>query len=317
VGGSRWGDRAAGVASVVALLTLAALGPSRRAGSTSLGARPNSLWDVKVRQPTLDFRDLDPVWADWPGLAHFFNAVGVVPAQLEPFLIKVMRQAKGSLDPHADADLLGELEIFNRQEAQHYRLHQLMNRWVREAGYPRVERFEQRCAERHEAMLASWSLKWLLAYCEGFEALGLMSAPAWLDGRMERVLGGADPRVVALWQWHMAEEYEHRSVVFQVMRRLYGANPVRFYLLRIGGLFLMLADIAPLVLRMWRYLMETAAGHPYREAGRAGRRWNRRRRAAGLLVDQASRTIRILSPRYDPARMAMPENLQQVLDSAA
>jgi predicted metal-dependent hydrolase len=272
---------------------------------------------MKVRQPRLDFTGVDPVWADWPTLAHFFNAVGVVPAQLEPFLIKVMRQARAGLDPTVDADLLRDLEVFNRQEAQHYRLHQLMNRWIRDAGYPDIGRFEERCREQHDAMLASTSLKWLLAYCEGFEALGLMSAPAWVDGRMEGLLDGADARVVALWRWHMAEEYEHRHVVFEVMRRLYGAHPVRFYLLRMGGLFLMLSHLSPLVLRMWRYLMTTGPSRDGRSSGRPDRRWTRRLRLAGLLVDDGLRALRILSPRYDPARMGMPKNLQQVLDSAA
>lgn len=272
---------------------------------------------MEVRQPKLDFTDLDPVWADSRALAHFFNAVGVVPAHLEPFLIKVMRQARDRIDASADEDLLRDVEVFNRQEAQHYRLHQLMNRWVRDGGYPRIEHFDQRCREQHEALLASWPLSWLLAYCEGFEAMGLMSAPAWVDGRVERLLGVADRRVVDLWRWHMAEEYEHRSVVYDVMKLLYGDNPVRFYLLRIGGLFLMLARIGPNVLRMWRYLMTTGPPHSDRERIGSARRWDRRRRVAALLVDQGLRAVRVLSPRYDPARMPMPENLRHVLDATA
>jgi predicted metal-dependent hydrolase len=268
---------------------------------------------VEVRQPQIEFTDLDPVWADAPGLAHFINAVGVVPAYLEPFLIKVMRRAKEQLDAVHDADLLAAIDIFNRQEAQHYRLHQAQNRWIRRGGYDGMEHFEERCRRDHDLLLASRPLTWLLAYCEGFEALGLMTAPLWIDGRMEMFLPDADRRVVALWAWHMAEEYEHRSVVFDTLKRIGGANPVRFYLVRIKGLVQMLRHITPIVIGLWRYLMR--ARPVDRHAARAGgnRRFLPRRAVLSLAVEQGARMATLFSPRYDPARMPAPENLLYAL----
>lgn len=259
---------------------------------------------MKVRQPELDFTGLDPMWATRPGLVHFVNAVGVVPAQVEPFLIKVLRRAKDELDPLTDAALLADVDVFIRQEAQHYRFHQQMNRWVRDGGFDHLDRFQSALSADYDRMLQTRSLPRLLAYCEGFEAMGLMTARLWVDGAMARLLPGADPRVISLWRWHMAEEYEHRSVVFDVLRRLV-PDPMRFYLLRLLGLIDAGRHLGLTVGRVYRYLSRSAV----RREGRIFVRFD----CLPALVDLLWRLTAVLSPTYVPADVAAPHQLTEAL----
>jgi hypothetical protein len=86
------------------------------------------------------------------------------------------------------------------------------------------------------------------------------AATGIVDGDMQRQLGDADPRPVLLWRWHLAEEYEHRSVAHDVLKALYGRNPITFYWLRVAGFVRAARHIGKTVLDLARYLF-----HRYEE----------------------------------------------------
>jgi predicted metal-dependent hydrolase len=240
------------------------------------------------------------------------NAQGIVPAYIEPFLIKVMRRAQERLDPERHAELLADLDVFNRQEAQHYQFHVALNRWIRDNGYEGMAEHERTYADEYDEMLATRSLRWLLAYCEGFEAMGLASAHAYVDGAVTAGLTNADPRPVALWRWHLAEEYEHRTVAFRVLKALYGRDPVVFYLVRLSGLFHAVRHIGPTVSRLRTYLLQAYAVHEgLAEPPRA------RRGMWVPVLRQAGGLLRALSPTYDPERVRAPALLDDALDAPA
>lgn len=267
---------------------------------------------MQVRQPRFDFAGVNPVWADDVVAVHMVNAQGVVPAYVEPFLIKVMQRAKARLDPDVHAELVRDLDVFNRQEAQHYKFHLALNRWVRDNGYDGMGAYEARYAAEYDEMLATKSLRWLLAYCEGFESMGLATAHAFVDGDLEALLPNADPRPLALWRWHLAEEYEHRTVAFRVLKALYGGNALTFYVVRVSGLLHANRHIAPTVRAVHRYLVRAHAA----QAGRARRSSRRRWPWVRLLIRMVPAAIRPLSPFYDPARVAPPGRLHEALGAA-
>ena len=54
------------------------------------------------------------------------------------------------------------------------------------------------------------------------EGVRRLLAEAWLDGHMQALCGDHGSVPMQLWMWHLAEEFEHRRVVHDVMHRLYG-----------------------------------------------------------------------------------------------
>ena len=175
---------------------------------------------MQVRYPKFDFSTTKPHWCDNPEHAQMINGGNIIPAYIEPFLIKVMRRAKQELDPVADAELIADIDVFNKQEGQHLKMHGGMMTMLRENGYSGMKPIEEAYEADYDRFLAEKSLPWLLAYCDGFEAFGAASAEPWLDGAITSDLSGADPQVTELFRWHLAEEFEHRTVCNRLYHRL-------------------------------------------------------------------------------------------------
>jgi len=265
---------------------------------------------MRVRQPNLDFSGVRAHWTANVELAQHFNANSMVPAYIEPYLIKVMRRAKERLPP-GDEELHRDLDVFIRQEAQHYKLHQAFNRALREDGYEGMLEYEKAYEADYERFLAKRSLRFNVAYCEGFEAIGAAGAKFWVEDA-ERVLRDADPRVVELWKWHLAEEYEHRTVCSRVFHALYGKGPTKGYVTRVLGFLYALRHIRGHTRRLTSYLLakdREAMGpdEAQRSLEREQRFWKSRRPAERALVRA------VVSPSYDPAAIPAPKGIDAFL----
>jgi predicted metal-dependent hydrolase len=188
---------------------------------------------MQVRFPDFDLTTSSPHWGDHAEAVLAINAGAVIPAAIERYMIRVMRQAKKLLDPVADADLLADIELFNKQEGQHHKLHAAYLTMLRDGGYPRIEEFEAAFASDLDGFLATRSLDWNLGYSEGFESTGAAMASAWVDGHIQALCRDHGSVPMQLWMWHLAEEFEHRSVVHDVLHRLYGDE--RAFALRTAG----------------------------------------------------------------------------------
>src|ERR1700733_8689890 len=191
---------------------------------------------MQVRHPTFDLTGMRAHWAPNHEWVQHINATGIVPSAIEPFLIKVMRRGKAELDPVVDAELIADVEIFNRQEAQHYKMHELFNDAVEGDGYPDFHRYDNALKADYAEFLSTKDLEWLLAYCEAFESIVAVGAGQWVDLGWGDYLHGGDPRVVKLWRWHLAEEYEHRTVVHRLFHRICTGTPEEVYDKRMAGL---------------------------------------------------------------------------------
>ena len=175
---------------------------------------------MHARFPKISYSDVRPHWAPNQVFAHNVNSSSTIPVFVEPWLIKVMAKAKEAL-PLEETQLHHEIDVFIAQEAQHYRQHAGFNRRIREA-YPEIVPYEKQIEREYDDMLVSRSLKYNLAYSEGFESMGPPNALMWFESFEEAgFLDGADYESVALWKWHMAEEYEHREVCYRLFRALY------------------------------------------------------------------------------------------------
>ncbi len=178
--------------------------------------------DIPVRRmefdiPTAD--DFDPKWlANDIHQSYFSTGLSLYVAYLEPFLVKSMRKV---LDRITDDALRESVDRFSRQEAQHYMQHERFNAAILDKGYPGLEaRFAVLKAD-FERFLETKGDRWCVGFVEGFEALTTQMALRSLR-ELAREHPKTDKRFSALFEWHMAEEIEHRNVAYDIYEHLYG-----------------------------------------------------------------------------------------------
>lgn len=158
--------------------------------------------------------------ADWHGgspfISHFWSALSQALPPGEKFFIDSLRAIRERVD---DPELLDEIEQFVRQEAHHTAQHRKFNRMVQALGYD-TEALEARYAR---ALDLSWRLLGPLGRVSVTMALEHFTAGlAHQYFTNPRTGEGADPKVLALWAWHAAEEAEHKSTAFDAYRRAGG-----------------------------------------------------------------------------------------------
>ena len=213
---------------------------------------------LTVRYPRIDFSAIRAHWASNIAFAQFQNATSIIPAPVEPWLIKVLNQAIELLPPGADR-LRTDVAAFIGQESQHFRQHQKFNKVIAAQGYPGLAAFEAQLAADLDGFLKTRSLKFQLAYADGFESLGAVQGGIWFQ-HMDALIEGADASAVALWKWHMAEEFEHRQVCFEMFHTLYGrglwGRIWNGYIYRIYGSIVAMAHLQGYMGRMFAYMVE-------------------------------------------------------------
>lgn len=218
---------------------------------------------IVVRYPRIDYSKIRAHWAPQIAFAQFQNATSIIPAPVEPWLIKVLQKAKDKL-PADDVQLQADMAAFIGQESQHFRQHRMFNKLIAAQGYPRLLEFEQQLADDLAGFLQNRSLKFMLAYADGFESLGAVQGDLWF-GKMDHLLEGADENAVALWKWHMAEEFEHREVCFQIYHAIYSrglwGRIWNGYFYRIYGFVYAMMHLRGYMARMFDYLIEQDKTH--------------------------------------------------------
>ena len=135
---------------------------------------------------------------------------------LEPYLIRSMKAAEQEID---DPALLEDLRRFSAQEGQHYRMHMKWNATVRRAGFPGLAKFEEELAEDYERFSRTKSLRWNLAYAEGFEAFTMSTVKLLME---PNGFGEDLSPFMQMVEWHFVEELEHRNVAFDVYEHVSG-----------------------------------------------------------------------------------------------
>lgn len=266
---------------------------------------------MQVRFPKWDFSGLRAHWAPHREFAQMYNAASTVPAYIEPYLLKVMRLAKDKIDP-AKTDLHARLDVFIKQEMQHCKLHLAFNKAIRADGYEGMLALEKDYEADYDRYLKTKSLRFNLAYSEGFEAMSAIAVTNFFE-EFGPFLEGADPRAVAIWKWHLAEEYEHREVAHEVYHELYGRNQLFAWIYRLYGFFCAIKHIRAHTARVAEYLLSVDRA-----------KMSEAERAESLVREQAVKAANssrarehlkaILSFNYDPASRPAPRGVQELLD---
>ncbi len=265
--------------------------------------RECSVHDITVRRMGFEFPDeIDPVFI--PGEPEeSFGIIGLslLLPYLEPYLIRTMKVAKQHI---GDADLLEDLERFSAQEGQHYREHMRFNAALGREKFPGLAALEAELAEDYQRFTRTRSLRFNLAYAEGFEALTTAVARFAFE---ERGLGEMDSPVADLIAWHTIEELEHRTVAFDVYNHVCGGYLYRL----VFGLFAQW-HLTRFVRRVTRYMLETDPEAVRRAGASAERRAGQRMRTRLALRKLLPNVLRTYLPWYTPHRIEWTPEMGRV-----
>jgi len=255
--------------------------------------------DITVRKVRFAFEE--PIDFDVPDeqLAGMLPllALSMTMPYLEPYLIRTMKVALAEV---RDPQLAEDARRFSQQEGHHYRNHARFNEQIRrsfDAGPAEaLQGIEADLDADYRRYTREKSLRFNLAYAEGFEAMTCAGALASAeDGALEAgMLPGGE-----IWAWHMAEEIEHRTVAFDVYRHLVGSYTYRVLA---GGR------------SQWHYVSYIRR-FARCMAGALGRKLAVPR--SPMHRAALRRYVHTWSPRYDPARIALPPRVQGLLDRYA
>ncbi|MFO1472379.1 MAG: metal-dependent hydrolase [Turneriella sp.] len=188
---------------------------------------------MQVRRPNFDFSAVeryyygDNVWA-----THMMNGLHVLVPIGEVFFIRAVR----NLLEQAPAEQKAELKKFIGQESVHDQVHRQFWARLREQGLP-VDSFARfftaTAIETMEPIVEKlFGKKMLLSATVGFEHYtAALADTAFQPG--SQLLSKMQKEVAEMMGWHAAEEIEHKSVAFNMLKAI-DDN----YLLRAAGMVL-------------------------------------------------------------------------------
>lgn len=204
----------------------------------------------------------------------------------------IVREARPLI---SDPRLVRELDLYCAQESSHYRQHRRFNDELKAEQPDAVNASEDILAADYEWLGKNRSLRFNLAYAEGFESMALAIGHMLIKDRVY-LFGDSNSEVASLILWHFAEEIEHKAVTYDVFEHVSGSV---FW--RLVGLFYATGHI------FWR----TRAGYQrLLKAEGLWRNWRSRLALGRVLIRVlsilAARFVLILVPGYHPNKIADP-----------
>ncbi|MDG1203912.1 MAG: metal-dependent hydrolase, partial [Pseudomonadales bacterium] len=109
----------------------------------------------------------------------------------------------------------------------HKRMNELVKAKLPDWCAHELSKAEQALNDDYQKFTKNKSLKWNLAYAEGFEAMTFAMA----QNSFENPNDNTEQRWKDLYEWHLAEEIEHRNVAYDAYDKIYGGY---FYRLFVG-----------------------------------------------------------------------------------
>lgn len=183
--------------------------------------------DIVVRKIPFGFPpDMDLVFVeDDPDLSYTFLGTWFMLPYLEPYLMRSMNAAIQVVQDPAQRE---EMRRFVQQEGQHHQQHARANDAIRgrNPAYGRLKELEEQMAAEFRRFSQTRSLRFNLAYAEGFECMTSAASSAQIETGMF-AKPGHPLRELALW--HVMEELEHRNVAFEAYKAIGGGYWYRLF----------------------------------------------------------------------------------------
>jgi len=169
----------------------------------------------------------DSLGRDWfdghPFKTAWFNAMSLTFPQGEKFFIDSVRHFSDHIE---DDKLNSDVRGFCGQEGFHRREHQRYNEVLCEKRGYDLQKVEARLEKNIQMSYSHFSAIQRLALTAAFEHITAILAESALDADNPMINAG-DPAMMELWNWHAAEEMEHKAVAFDVYRAVGGSEKMR------------------------------------------------------------------------------------------
>jgi uncharacterized protein len=191
---------------------------------------------LQVRRPALDIgADVPRYWYGGdPFATHYLDALSSVFPDGEAFFVRSVQRFRDRVD---DPDLRRAIQGFAGQEGQHSHQHDRHLELLAAHGYGALARMN-RAGDTVMRLLNRHLPRFSLAATAALEHLTALLARRILENE-SRFTAPMDPRMGALWRWHALEEAEHKTVAFDVLRRVAPSYLLRAFALSVTtlGLF--------------------------------------------------------------------------------
>lgn len=259
--------------------------------------------DIAVRKMVFDIpADVELVFVeDDPELSYAFVGTWFMLPYLEPYL---MRSMNAAIEHVSDPVQKEEMRRFVQQEGQHHQQHARANEVIRarKPAYAKLKELEEEMSAEFKAFSKTRSLKFNLAYAEGFECMTSAASSVQVElGMFDKP--GNPLRALALW--HVMEELEHRNVAFEAYRAIGGGYLYRLFV----GLWAQ-AHFLRWGARLAKVMLEADREElkPYDDPQRKARRDAFRKRYWSAVIP---RWLAIYMPWYSPRRLQLPANFEE------
>jgi predicted metal-dependent hydrolase len=180
---------------------------------------------MPIRRMAFGFGDsIDPYFFGRDPLRSYTShAYWMTLPYLEPY---VMRSVRAAIDEVRDPALKEDMRRFCAQEGQHFQQHAKANDLLRahRPGFEALRAIEADLEADYRRFTATKSLRWNLAYAEGFEAMTMALSRAQMELRVQDDMEGP---LRDLFLWHIMEELEHRTVAFDALHAVGGGYVYR------------------------------------------------------------------------------------------
>lgn len=184
---------------------------------------------ITVRHKIFNFPEqIDRYWySNSPFKTHFFNSITLLFPDGEQFMLRTIKRQIKQIE---NVQLKQEASAFIGQEAQHAVQHEKFwhNLWQQGYKFDTYLRFLRfilfNVCEHH------LSIKFKLAMIAGVEHFTNVIAELTLK---EELFVEAEPIMKELFEWHAAEEIEHKTVAYDVFQSI-----TKNYLIRLLGMII-------------------------------------------------------------------------------
>ncbi|MDY6942047.1 MAG: metal-dependent hydrolase [Pseudomonadota bacterium] len=187
-------------------------------------------------------------FADDPFRTHFFNAFFTTFPPGEQFFVRSVMHFR---DQVKDPALLEQITAFAGQEGTHANAHQDHLDILTRQGYKSLER-ENKIIDAFLKFTNRYTPKFALAMTVALEHFTAMLAhQALIEHELFR--DPAHPDFIPLFDWHAAEEIEHKAVAFDVYQAVDGSYWRRILAIVLSSIFMFLilvpVRMSPLLFR--------------------------------------------------------------------